>query len=194
MTINEFQAYFYKKEYTNFMNQLEKIKGHLKTINKHKIEVTKLCFRCHLYKQGLLHDLSKYSYCELKTGFKYYQGYRSPIDAQKEDIGYSLSWLHHKGRNKHHWEYWLDNSMNGVVAIEMPVNYVIEMFCDRVAASMIYQKDKYTDSSALEYYEKGRNKILIHPNTDKLIHHLLTYLSEHGLDATIDYIIKEIKE
>ncbi|MBQ0065698.1 MAG: catalase [Firmicutes bacterium] len=176
------------------MNQLEKIKGHLKTINKHKIEVTKLCFRCHLYKQGLLHDLSKYSYCELKTGFKYYQGYRSPIDAQKEDIGYSLSWLHHKGRNKHHWEYWLDNSMNGVVAIEMPVNYVIEMFCDRVAASMIYQKDKYTDSSALEYYEKGRNKILIHPNTDKLIHHLLTYLSEHGLDATIDYIIKEIKE
>ena len=76
----------------------------------------------------------------------------------------------------------------------MPINYVIEMFCDRVAASMIYQKDKYTDSSALEYYENGRGKILIHPETDALIHHLLRYLSEHGLDQTIHYIITEIKE
>ncbi|MDO4465900.1 MAG: DUF5662 family protein [Bacillota bacterium] len=176
------------------MNKLQKIYGHLKTINKHKIEVTKLCFRCHLYKQGILHDLSKYSYCELKTGFTYYQGFRSPIDAQKEDIGYSLSWLHHKGRNKHHWEYWLDNSRNGIVAVEMPVNYVIEMFCDRVAASKIYQKENYTDSSALEYYERGRDIITIHPNTDKLIHHLLTYLSENGLDNTIEYIVKEIKK
>ena len=77
---------------------------HLKTITQHKIKVTWLCFRCHLFKQGLLHDLSKYSYIELKTGFKYYQGYRSPIDAEKEEKGYSLGWLHHKGRNKHHWE------------------------------------------------------------------------------------------
>ena len=170
------------------MTKIEKIRGHLKTINQHKAKVTWLCWRCGLYKQGFLHDLSKYSYIELKTGFTYYQGFRSPIDAQKEDIGYSLSWLHHKGRNKHHWEYWLDNSANGVVAVRMPVNYVVEMFCDRVAASMIYQKDKYTDSSALEYYEAGRHRILIHPDTDKLIHHLLTYLSIHGLDVTIDYI------
>ena len=174
------------------MKKIDKIKGHLHTINQHKAKVGWLCFRCGLYKQGLLHDLSKYSYIELKTGFTYYQGFRSPIDAQKEDIGYSLSWLHHKGRNKHHWEYWLDNSANGVIAVEMPVNYVVEMFCDRVAASMIYQKDKYTDSSALEYYEAGRHRILIHPKTDALIHHLLTYLSIHGLDETVEYIKKDI--
>lgn len=173
---------------------MNKVIGHLKTINKHKILVTKLCFRCHLYKQGILHDLSKYSICELKTGFKYYQGYRSPIDAQKEDIGYSLSWLHHKGRNKHHWEYWLDNGPNGIQPVKMPTNYVIEMFCDRVAASMIYQKDKYKDDSALIYYENGINRIMIHPETDKLIHHLLQYLANNGLDKTVDYIVKEIKE
>ena len=136
---------------------MNKALSHLHTINKHKVKVTWLCFRCHLYKQGLLHDLSKYSYIELKTGFHYYQGFRSPIDAEKEEKGYSLGWLHHKGRNKHHWE-------------------------------------KYTDSSALEYYENGRGKILIHPETDALIHHLLKYLSEHGLDQTIHYIITEIKE
>lgn len=174
------------------MKKLDKIKGHLHTINQHKIKVTCLCWRCGLYKQGLLHDLSKYSFIELKTGFKYYQGFRSPIDAQKEAEGYSLSWLHHKGRNKHHWEYWLDNSKNGIIAVKMPVNYVVEMFCDRVAASMIYQKENYTDSSALEYYEAGRNRILIHPETDALIHHLLTYLSQNGLDATIEYIRKKI--
>ena len=167
---------------------------HLKTITQHKIKVTWLCFRCHLFKQGLLHDLSKYSYIELKTGFKYYQGYRSPIDAEKEEKGYSLGWLHHKGRNKHHWEYWLDFGKDGIYPCQMPVNYVIEMFCDRVAAIMIYQKEKYTDSSALDYYIQGRDKILIHPNTDALIFSLLTYLSKNGLDKTIEYIKKEVKQ
>lgn len=167
---------------------------HLKTITQHKIKVTWLCFRCHLFKQGLLHDLSKYSYIELKTGFKYYQGYRSPIDAEKEEKGYSLGWLHHKGRNKHHWEYWLDFGKDGIYPCQMPVNYVIEMFCDRVAASMIYQKEKYTDSSALDYYIQGRDKILIHSNTDALIFSLLTYLSKNGLDKTIEYIKKEVKQ
>lgn len=122
------------------MKALSKVKGHLSTINKHKIKVGELCFRCGLYKQGLLHDMSKYSPIELRTGFKYYQGFRSPIDAQKEEEGYSMSWLHHKGRNPHHWEYWLDNSKNGVAPVKMPERYVYEMFCDRVAASMIYQK------------------------------------------------------
>ena len=167
---------------------------HLKTITQHKIKVTWLCFRCHLFKQGLLHDLSKYSYIELKTGFKYYQGYRSPIDAEKEEKGYSLGWLHHKGRNKHHWEYWLDFGKDGIYPCQMPVNYVIEIFCDRVAASMIYQKEKYTDSSALDYYIQGRDKILIHPNTDALIFSLLTYLSKNGLDKTIEYIKQEVKQ
>ncbi|MDF9859737.1 MULTISPECIES: DUF5662 family protein [unclassified Breznakia] len=162
--------------------------GHLSTINRHKYRVTKLCFRCGLYKQGLLHDLSKYSLIEFKAGVKFYQGNRSPIDREKEVLGYSEGWLHHKGRNKHHWEYWLDNARDGIKPIEMPTRYVIEMFCDRVVASQIYQKENYHDDSALNYYLNGRDHIMIHPNTDKLIMHLLTYLSEHGLDETVAYI------
>ena len=171
-----------------------KLFKHFKTITKHKFYVMKLCFRFGLYKQGLKHDLSKYSWTELVTGAKYYLGYKSPNSNERDTIGYSSAWLHHKGRNKHHWEYWLDFGVNGIYACKMPTNYVIEMFCDRVAASMIYQKEKYTDSSALEYYENGRGKILIHPETDALIHHLLKYLSEHGLNQTIHYIVTEIKE
>ena len=82
-----------------------KLINHLKTINKHKYYVTMLCFKCGLYKQGLLHDLSKYSPTELKTGAKYWVGTRSPNSIERETIGYSSAWLHHKGRNKHHWEY-----------------------------------------------------------------------------------------
>ena len=75
----------------------------------------------------------------------------------------------------------------------MPENYVVEMFCDRVAASMIYQGNAYTDRSALDYYIQGRNRILIHEETDRLIIHLLTYLADHGLDATIAYIVAHKK-
>lgn len=164
--------------------------GHLTTITRHKYRVTKLCFRCGLYKQGLLHDLSKYSWVEFRSGVIYFQGNRSPIDREKEIVGYSLGWLHHKGRNKHHWEYWLDNSASGIQAIQMPTNYVIEMFCDRVVASQIYQKDAYQDDSALLYYQNGRNHIVIHPQTDILITHLLTYLRDYGLEKTIRYIKK----
>lgn len=167
---------------------MNKLWGHFSTITKHKIQVTTLCFRCGLYKQGLLHDLSKYSFVEFLSGVTYFQGNRSPIDKEKEVKGFSLGWLHHKGRNKHHWEYWLDNGPTGIKPLDMPENYVIEMVCDRVVASRIYQKEKYRDDSALIYYLNGRNHILIHPNTDKLIIHLLTYLSEHGLDDTVNYI------
>ena len=165
---------------------------HLSTITRHKIKVTFLCFRCGLYAQGIKHDLSKYSPVEFWAGVRYYQGNRSPIDREKEVKGYSLGWLHHKGRNKHHWEYWLDNGKNGIQALKMPVNYVVEMFCDRVAASQIYMKENYTDSSALNYYQNGKNHVLIHPETDQLILHMLTYLSERGLDETIRHIRKDI--
>lgn len=166
--------------------------GHLKTITKHKIAVTKLCFRCGLYKQGLLHDLSKYSWVEFSAGARYYQGNRSPIDREKEVKGYSLGWLHHKGRNKHHWEYWLDNAADGIQPLEMPLNYVIEMYCDRTAASKIYMKDAYHDGSAYEHFMRGYHHVLMHPNTKALLEHILIYQRDHGTDQTIAYIRKEL--
>ena len=111
---------------------------HLKTINHHKMLVMKGCFRVGLYKQGLLHDLSKYMPSEFLVGCKYYQGDVSPNNAEREDRGYSSAWLHHKGRNKHHMEYWIDYGMPSepaMVGMRMPDNYVVEMFIDRMSAS-----------------------------------------------------------
>lgn len=170
---------------------------HLKTINHHKKLVRQGCFKVGLYKQGLLHDLSKYSPTEFLVGCKFYQGTRSPNNAEREVKGYSAAWLHHKGRNRHHYEYWLDYSINpeeGIIGMKMPVRYVVEMFIDRVAASKNYMKDKYTDQAPLEYYEKGAARLgkMIHPETAELLHHLLKMLAEEGEDKTYSYIRKYV--
>lgn len=167
--------------------------GHLKTITIHKIKVMKLCFACGLYKQGLLHDLSKYSLTEFIPGVRFYQGNRSPISKEKEIIGYSRGWLHHKGRNKHHFEYWIDSINGEFQGVEMEINYVIEMFCDRVAASMVYAKEKYNDDYPLDYFLKNKESYyLMHPNTKNLLESLFIKLKKEGLEKTIHYIRKEL--
>lgn len=170
-----------------------KMLGHLHTINHHKFLVMKHCFKVGLYKQGLLHDLSKYSPTEFLVGCKYYQGTRSPNNAEREATGYSKAWLHHKGRNKHHYEYWIDYSVNreeGIRGQKMPVKYVVEMFMDRIAASKTYQGDNYTDAHPLEYYLDGAGKLgnMIHPETAGLLHFLLKMLAQEGEEKTFRYI------
>ena len=170
---------------------------HLCTINEHKLEVGKNCFRCGLYKQGILHDLSKYSPTEFLVGAKYYQGTRSPNEAEREDIGYTTSWLHHKGRNKHHLEYWIDYDLSkkdgSMTGMKMPDNYIVEMFCDRVAASKIYKRENYTDRSALDYFLNGKSRGAMHPYVQKKIELLLTMLAEKGEDETFAYARKYMK-
>lgn len=164
---------------------------HFCTITKHKILVMKECFRVGLYRQGILHDLSKYSWTEFRVGCRYYQGNRSPNNAEREDRGYSSAWLHHKGRNKHHYEYWLDYSMDGsgrITGMKMPVKYVVEMFLDRIAASKVYKGRDYRDSDPLEYYRSGKADGLIHPETRDLLEKLLCMLAEEGEEKTYSYI------
>ena len=171
--------------------KLANIWGHLCTITHHRHMVMRFCFCVGLYRQGLLHYLSKYSWTEFRVGCKYYQGTRSPNNAEREETGYSRAWLHHKGRNRHHYEYWIDYSMKpgeGMIGLEMPVNYVVEMFLDRIAASKIYERDAYTDRSPLRYYERGAAEMMIHPKTRKLLRHLLEMLAEKGERKTLSYI------
>lgn len=163
---------------------------HFKTITRHRHEVMKNCFRAGIPLQGLLHDLSKYSYEEFSLGVKYYQGTRSPHEGERDSYGYSLAWMHHKGRNKHHFEYWTDyDPVTRVMSpVKMPLRYVKEMFCDRVAASKIYMKDDYNDGSALAYFMRGKNTRMIHPETSELIEKLLTMLKDKGERKTFAYV------
>lgn len=76
----------------------------------------------------------------------------------------------------------------GTAPAQMPVRYVIEMFMDRIAASKVYNKDKYTDASPLEYYKQGKNRNLIHPKTAKQLEILLRMLASEGEEKTFTYI------
>ena len=166
---------------------------HLHTVNKHRFTVFIHCAKAGIFFQGLVHDLSKYHPIEFLVGVKYYQGTRSPNDAEREEKGMSTAWIHHKGRNKHHFEYWNDLDMKDHVykSVKMPIKYVKEMFCDRIAACKIYLKKSYTDSAALDYFIKKRAKDLMHPETAKLLEEWLRFLSINGEKQTFKMIRKE---
>lgn len=168
---------------------------HLKTVQRHRRLVRQHCFRLGLYWQGLTHDLSKFSPVEFWAGVKYFQGDRSPNDAQRRDKGYSASWMHHKGRNRHHFEYWTDYSLTGegIVGVEMPKRYVAEMFCDRLAASKVYRGDAFDPADPYRFFLHGKQKrLLIHPATSDLLESMLVKLRDEGEDAAFDYIRREV--
>lgn len=174
---------------------MKKFFGHLKTILKHRHTVIRHCFRAGIGLQGLRHDLSKFSPTEFIPGIKYYLGYRSPNEKERELFGYSSAWMHHKGRNKHHFEYWTDYNTveKKVMPVKMPRKYVVEMFCDRVAASKIYRKEKYTDSYPLEYFLNGVERRSIHPETSEEIETMLRILSEKGEKEAFKYVREYLK-
>lgn len=169
---------------------------HYFTITRHRHMVMRFCFKCGLIKQGLLHDLSKYSRIEFWNGAKYYQGIKSPHPKERATKGYSDAWMHHKGRNKHHAEYWYDYNieLNCYAPVEMPDKYIAESLCDRIAASKNYNRKSYNDSFPLDYFKNHEHMMVIHEKTSKKLEFLLTYLKDNGQKKTFKYIKKHLKK
>ena len=168
---------------------MSKYLRHFNTICKHKYYVFVECRHCGITLRGLLHDLSKFGVTEFISSAKYFQGNRSPIEAEKEAIGYSAAWLHHKSHNKHHWEYWTDFDDNGnVIANKMPYNYVIEMVCDYIGAGKAYNKEKWTQEEPLKYWHKVRKGRYFHPDTEKLALSCLTIIAKEGMQNFYSYV------
>ena len=169
---------------------------HFKTVTRHRHAVIRHCFKCGIGWQGLFHDLSKYSPTEFIPGARYYLGTKSPNEKERELFGYSLAWMHHKGRNRHHFEYWndLNPATKRYEPVQMPLRYVTEMFCDRVAACKIYRGKEYTDSSALEYFLRGNARAKMHTATADQLEEWLRLLAEKGEKETFAQIKKANKE
>ena len=167
---------------------------HFKTITKHRLLVMDGCFRVGLYWQGLCHDLSKYSPTEFMIGVKYYQGTRSPNAAERDEKGYSEAWMHHKGRNKHHFEYWTDISAETrqYAPLPMPRKYLVEMVMDRRAACRTYEGDAYTNGSPLTYLRKSQERFRMNPQTLRELDYLLEMLRDQGEKKTFWYLKEHI--
>lgn len=163
---------------------------HFITITKHRLLVGAGCFRIGLYWQGLTHDLSKYSPVEFWNGVRFYQGTRSPNTAEREEKGFSEAWMHHKGRNRHHYEYWTDmnRQTRNYESVPMPRKYLAEMVMDRRAACMVYQGKDYTPGSALNYFMNSRERTLMHPQTRQELEYILTMLRDSGEKETFRYL------
>lgn len=157
---------------------------HFKTVCKHKAFVYRECKACGIWWQGVIHDLSKFSLTEFVPSAKHFQGDKSPIEAEKAEVGYSIAWLHHKGTNKHHWEWWTDFDKNGqIIANKIPKKYVIEMVCDWIGAGKAYSKEQWTEAEPLNYFNKVKNGRHFHPETLSWIYWFLEMIKDHGLDA-----------
>lgn len=173
---------------------LKKTFKHLHTVNTHRFRVFILCCRVGIPIQGLLHDLSKYSPIEFWEGVKYYEGTHSPIHNCKKDIGYSKAWLHHKGRNKHHYEYWYDYAAPTEAPI-IPFKYFMELVCDSMAAGLVYQGKNWSREYQLEYWKNAKKKAKLHPKMEKLLDKVYTEVSKQGLDKVLKRkYLKELYE
>ena len=145
------------------MIAIRNIWKHFRKIQTHRKWVRYYCFKCGIFWQGIKHDLSKYSPTEFFESVKYYQGTSSPINAAKADKGYSDAWFHHKGRNKHHYEYWMDNFDNGGENIIMPYKYWVEMICDYLGAARAYRKEHFSYQDEYNWWLEKEKKCALNP-------------------------------
>ena len=132
---------------------MKKYIKYFNTICKHKWYVFIECCKLGIIWQGIIHDMSKFSLSEFIASAKYYNG-------DGNDIEYQHAWLHHKGHNKHHWEYWVDwESRTGeYILTEIPLKYMKEMYADIIGASKAYNKNKFSYDEPYNYFINNCDK------------------------------------
>lgn len=167
--------------------------GHTRNIITHKYWVFYYACKLGIPFRGFMHDWSKFSPIEFFESVKYYQGTSSPIPACKKAKGYSLAWQHHKGRNPHHYEYWIDNIDNGGTPIKIPYKYVLEMIADYLAAGKTYQGKSFTFKGEYEWWKSQRQLRNMHENTKMFLDIVFKYLALYGFDGDlIDFASENI--
>lgn len=153
---------------------------HWRVVRKHRKYVRQYCFKAKLYRQGLMHDLSKYSPVEFIESVKYFTGTHSPIDECKKVNGYSAAWMHHKSHNKHHHEYWTDNYDKGTTCIKMPWKYALECFCDYLGAGRAYGNGVEDIDGEVKWWRSKRLVAKMHEDTIYLLDCLFVLYQHHG--------------
>ena len=164
---------------------VKKVLGHFCTITHHKWVVFKLCVKAGIPWRGFMHDWSKYSPTEFWESVKYYTGERSPIYYCKKENGYSNAWLHHKGRNKHHYEYWYDYTAPEQTPV-IPYKYTVEMICDTFAAGITYKGNEWTQSYQKEYWDRTKHLAKLNPKIFNLLTEVYDEVAKRGIKEVIN--------
>ena len=178
--------------------KLKNVLKHFHLVNKHRFYVFKLSCMAGIPFRGFIHDLSKYSYDEFWISCKYYDEKRSPIKVARDRLGYSTVWCHHKGRNKHHFEYWEDVSRDKRIGVFIPYKYIVESICDKVAAGMVYKGRDWNQHEPLKYWNNiDRDNVVVkHPGSVEFVDIVLKKIDTDGLKKTLKrkYLKKEYND
>ena len=164
--------------------KLRNLIGHLNTVNSHRFMVFKLSIKAGIPFRGLIHDLSKYHPIEFFEGVKYFDGKISPIKVCKKKEGYSKAWLHHKGRNKHHFEYWYDFNTPDKTPV-IPYKYVAEMICDNLSASLTYNKKNWSADNQLNYFLNRTDLDYLNEKVKNILIEVYEDIVKDGINKTI---------
>lgn len=168
---------------------------HWRVVRKHRKYVRQYCFKAKLYRQGLMHDLSKYSPTEFIESVKYFTGTHSPIDECKKVKGYSAAWMHHKARNKHHREYWTDNYDKGTTCVKMPWKYALECFCDYLGAGRAYSCGVEDVDAEIKWWHDNRIRMKMHEDTVYLLDCFFLLYQHYGSEfLSYRFILRNLKD
>lgn len=155
----------------------------IKRILTHKFWVAYYCFQIGLYWQGLTHDMSKFSWSEFAPALRYWDDKISSLANERKILGYSRTFLHHRGRNPHHYEYWIHSLDEGGIPCEMPKKYALELVCDYLAAARTYGSNPRDE---FDWWIKNCDKLKIHPKTKKFIYNtLFSFKSDSSLRSAV---------
>lgn len=177
--------------------KIKNIFKHFHKICTHKRWVSFYCRKAGISWRGIKHDMSKFSPAEFWESVKYYQGDSSPIDAAKKDKGWSKAWMHHKGRNSHHYEYWVDRHDFGGEALIMPFDDALELLCDYLGAGRAYMGKNFSYTAEFQWWGEKNNKPLkMHPVVKWFVSTTLADLAEMeqcGFNPLADFEYRLLK-
>lgn len=146
-----------KKEAVVRLGFWHRLLGHTWMVLRHKYWVFHFARIAGIPWQGLVHDLSKFSPMEFRESVRYYTGVCSPIKTCKElNHGLSYAWIHHHGRNLHHYEAWWDDFDRGPHPQDMPYRYAVEMICDDLGAARAYMREAFSFQAEYAWWQRKR--------------------------------------
>lgn len=120
------------------------------------------------------HDYSKNDFDEYYAYDEYFYGKEK---TEKVIDDFNKAWLLHIHRSPHHWQYWVlinDDSDEGIKAVEMPHEHVIEMICDWWSFSWASGNLK----EIFDWYNKHKDYMMLHENTREYVEDILMAIRE----------------
>ena len=128
------------------------------------------------------HDASKTDPEEYDAYDAYFYGNNRSYSVVQN---FKKAWLRHIHNNPHHWQHWIlinDEPKEGMVVIDMPYIYVVEMICDWWSFSWT----KGDLNEIFGWYEDHKDYMKLSANTRRSIEYILGKMKDKLEEKDID--------